>query len=344
MNERIKIVHLGNIATGQGGISSVIRGHLARESDFLEVTSAATHDPDRTGILARVTIWRGAFVHLLRLDSATIVHVHMSQRSSLLREGALLLLARARSHPVLVTLHGSGLFVVGRFERAVLTSILKRASVVHGFADSYRTHFQIASDRWTQIPNDVEVPLEIETERAKVVLFAGEVGFRKGIDILMEAWDSISTEPYELHVVGPITDFAQRYVSGPQPRVKFFGARAHKEVLKMMSKAAILVQPSRAEAFPMSVCEGIANGCAVVGTDVGGLGHLLRSSGQIVAAGSAGPLALSLRALMNDQQLQEELRRKGHAYASKELVSTRVTTAWELAYQSALARSVGGKR
>jgi glycosyltransferase involved in cell wall biosynthesis len=68
-----------------------------------------------------------------------------------------------------------------------------------------------------------------------------------------------------------------------------------------MNEAAVVVLPSRAEALPMSVCEAMAAGCAIVASDVGGTRDLLGHDNPfLVAPEDQNALETALANLMSD--------------------------------------------
>ncbi|WP_395640193.1 glycosyltransferase family 4 protein [Pseudolysinimonas sp.] len=336
-----RILHVGNAPESNGGIASVIRSHLARRLPGFAVTSVATHVP-RTNVVVRARVWLVALSRIARSHPRGIVHVHLAQRGSLLREGAAVFVARAAGHRTVVTLHGSGLMNAGPVQTAALRLVCGRAHVVHGFADRYAMRFRIPASQWARIPNDVATPERSRPRNGDrpTVVFLGEAGLRKGIDLLAVAWDDELARRARLVIVGGATPEAANSLAAlsRRPGVSILGEVPHVQALALLSDAALLVQPSRAEAFPMSVCEAMAAGCAVVGTDVGGLGELLAAAGQPVVATDAEALRSTLVASLSDPDRLRLLRLQALAYARRELATDVVTTRWHRLYSGLSTR------
>lgn len=317
----------------------MIRGHLARELPGFAMGNVVTHLP-RASAAIRIRVWFVALSRIAKARPRGIVHVHLAQRGSLLREGLAVALARAAGHRVIVTLHGSGLMTAGPLQSGVLRLVCARAHVVHGYAERYRSRFHIPATRWARIPNDVVIPdrSRLRTQGRPTVVFLGEAGLRKGIDLLAAAWDEELAKRADLVVAGTATSGAADALSTLSllPGVRILGEVSHERALELLADAAVLVQPSRAEAFPMSVCEAMAAGCAVVGTDVGGLGDLLAAAGQTVVPLDAEALRTTLTATLADSDRLRLQRLQALAYARRELATDVVTMRWLRVY-SALA-------
>lgn len=333
----ISVVHFGNKNNGTGGIASVIRQHLTRSIPNFELSAVTTYDQDGSSLITKNVPVLSALVRVFSLNAGTIVHVHLSQRGSLLREGMIIAAAKLKGSPVVATIHGSSLSNPSRTTARALKFILSRTDLVHGFADSYREKLSLPKARWKFLPNDVAVPETIRPagERDNVVVFAGQVGHRKGIDLLLGAWSLMDSRGWKLVVAGPIAPeeradlFAQPWPDGSE----YIGPLSHEDLLGVLARSRVLVQPSRAEAFPMAVCEALANGCAVVGTRVGGLGELLDASKQISVDGSIESLNTHLSQLLGDESALTIRSSSGRAHAESHLSGSVVTTEWISVYR-----------
>ncbi|WP_207453794.1 glycosyltransferase family 4 protein [Herbiconiux sp. SYSU D00978] len=219
----------------------------------------------------------------------------------------------------------------------ILKLLLRSASIVHGFDERYRARYSVPLSKWKQLPNDVELPPKVvgADRRRRAVLFAGEVGLRKGIDIVEGAWDrALADAGWELLVAGQPTPagaaIAERLAL--QPSVTILGPLAHDDLLALMASVSIVIQPSRAEAFPMTVCEGLVRGCAVVGTDIGGLGALLAGAEQFVIRESSSQLRDTLKHLAEAPEALRRAQLAARAYGELRLASERVTAEWVTLY------------
>ncbi|MFN8693502.1 MAG: glycosyltransferase family 4 protein, partial [Holosporales bacterium] len=150
-----------------------------------------------------------------------------------------------------------------------------------------------------QPPRDFNAPvLEI--------VFLGEVGTRKGVDVLIPALAKIADLPnWRMTIAG--NGNIERYKAeaaalGIAERVQFTGWLNPQAAQEILQRGHILVLASRQENLPMSILEAMAYGLVVVSTPVGAVPQVLKDgeSGYLVAMGDEDALAAALReALLN---------------------------------------------
>ncbi len=135
--------------------------------------------------------------------------------------------------------------------------------------------------------------------RSKPLLFVGRLVLGKGVEILLEALRILETKGVSipLTVVG---DGAQRgrleSLAAGLP-VEFVGRKAPAELARVYNEHWVLAVPSMwDEPFGLVALEGIACGCAVIGSDDGGLPEAIGPCGRIFPKGDAKALAESVRA------------------------------------------------
>jgi glycosyltransferase involved in cell wall biosynthesis len=331
-----QVVHFGDAWwVAGGGISAVIRRHLDRELTGFSVEAVATVDPAARGLLQRNKHVPRAWLTLLRLRARdAIAHVHLSQRGSLVREGSLLVAARLLRIRSIVTVHGSSTATQGPIARTVLRRVVAQASEVHVLTETHRDQL----GRGFVVGNDIRTPeavapLEL---RAKTIVFGGRVGFRKGVDVLLDAWRVADTEGWRLVLAGPIDEDVAEMVGtarAEDERVVVLGAITGEELMDHLMRSQVAVLPSRAEAMPMFLVEALAAGCAVIGTSVGGVPELLDDGrcGLLAEPGDVAALAACITALTRDSDLRYALGRAGRRHALEQ--SSDASRRWSAAYQ-----------
>jgi glycosyltransferase involved in cell wall biosynthesis len=135
------------------------------------------------------------------------------------------------------------------------------------------------------------------------LVFAAELSERKGIDLLMSAWDDARPEGWRLRLLGwgPRTEQVRAWAQG-RPDVDLVVAADRAQVHDALRRAAAVVLPSRRvdgwrEQVGLSLVEGLAHGCRLLTTDETGIADGLGREHVVVEAGSAAALADGLRRL-----------------------------------------------
>jgi glycosyltransferase involved in cell wall biosynthesis len=337
----ITVLHFGNDAGSvRGGIAAVIRQHLFNPDERLSVSAIATYDPSGRGHRSRNAPYARALRHVVagRRGRDVVAHIHLSQGGSLAREGFLVMLLRLRRIPVVVTLHGSSSLSNGRVPFMVTGMVLRAASVAHFLSDAHRRRYErLAGRRHVTMPNAVSVERAEAASKQPDIVFAGVVGTRKGVDLLLKAWQSLPNADWTLHLYGPPdSDFPL-----PQdiPGVVAHGEVAPAAVQNALASASIAVLPSREEAFPMFLVEAMAHGCAIVATDVGGVRELLGDAGALVPADDAGALGEALTRLISEPGRRAELSAAAGRRAAERFDARPVARQWAETYVSLTGRT-----
>jgi glycosyltransferase involved in cell wall biosynthesis len=142
----------------------------------------------------------------------------------------------------------------------------------------------------------------------------------KGHAILLEAASLLAAEGVRFELVlagdGP---YRARIVEmirarGLEDRVKVAGMMSAAQVREAIQRARAMVLPSLSEGLPVVIMEALALGRPVVATAISGIPELVEpgSTGWLVPAGSAEPLARALRqALEAPAARLEEMGRRG---------------------------------
>jgi glycosyltransferase involved in cell wall biosynthesis len=204
-----------------------------------------------------------------------------------------------------------------------------------------RKIMDIVRARWIPGLRDIELlEYPIDTEHLyraadsawsggpKVFLFTGRLEHRKGVQILLPAFDQVARElpDVELHLAGHDTPtfvldgrsvhFAEYMKSldlhpDTLGRVRFLGRKTLEELIPLYQSAYACVIPSVSfENFPNSCLEAVACGKAVIVTDLGGMVEMAPEgvAGIHVKANDVASLAAAIRRLALDP---DETRRLG---------------------------------
>ncbi|MGC1276415.1 MAG: glycosyltransferase family 4 protein [Planctomycetaceae bacterium] len=181
---------------------------------------------------------------------------------------------------------------------------------------------------------------------AFVALTVGQVGLRKGWDVLAEAAATLASTFPSLHIV-----FAgERYSEKPETvayeqsvrdrlaaampgRAYFVGYRD--DMPALMNAADLLVHPARQEPFGRVLLEAAASGLPIVATNVGGTPEMLEHgvSALLVPPNDAVMLSQAMAMLIDDANLRSRLaaaaRRRVTTLFCVEPAAARLAAVWE---------------
>jgi glycosyltransferase involved in cell wall biosynthesis len=269
----------------------------------------------RAGVLTARAVAR-----VSRLPRGTAVHVHMSEGGSFLREAAVLASARLRGLPRVVTIHGYRFSeFAGRWPRLVRWALgMAGAVIVLSDSDGATVRRLVPQTRVELVPN--AMPLDLGAgpvgETAEVVLFAGEVGTRKGADVLHRAWPIVTLRRplATCVVVGPATGLNLPVIERFERR----GPVSPTQVRELIREARVVTLPSRGEVLPVILAEAMAAGRPFVATPVGGVGSLA-AGGILVAVDDEVALAEGLIELLSDPQRAQALGSAGRALCERQM-------------------------
>lgn len=117
------------------------------------------------------------------------------------------------------------------------------------------------------IPNGIHIPqLPSDIQKQKRVIFLSRIHKKKGVDILLDAWNKIEEDGrfanWTLSIVGPIGDYAQSMIDKAKElncsRVDFPGEISGDEKFRYLSESSLFVLPTHSENFGIAVAEALA--------------------------------------------------------------------------------------
>lgn len=128
------------------------------------------------------------------------------------------------------------------------------------------------------------------------LLFAGEIGQRKGADVLFRALSTLKGVDWKMDLIGAITPAIaagwSKFLS--DSRVTWHGTVRIRELAALMSRAEVFVFPSLAEGSARVVAMAMAAGCYVITTPNSGSVVQEGIHGSLVHAGDHDALAAAL--------------------------------------------------
>jgi glycosyltransferase involved in cell wall biosynthesis len=290
---------------------------------------------------------------------ATVMHGHW------VVPGGVIAAAARPALPLVVSLHGSDVFVAERaaIARVAAREVLRRAGLVTACSsDLGRRAIALgaAADRLEVVPYGVDTarfkpaPGARDAARARLgippgapLLFAaGRLVRKKGFEYLIDALPNVDAH---LAIAGD-GDLAEELrgrarAAGVADRVHFLGDLLQDAVGDWFAAADVAVAPSvrddsgNVDGLPNTVLEALASGTPLVSTPAGGIGGVVDDgrTGLIVPQRDAGALAAALAGLLRDPDRRAGLGRAGRAFVEARFGWEAAASRFESAYDRALA-------
>ena len=160
---------------------------------------------------------------------------------------------------------------------------------------------------------------------APYLLFMGMPWHRKGVDILIKAFNEISHDfpEWTLKIVGHLPEreqFKDLYEHNKQ--IQFIKAVMPEKVPVIMAECAVFVLPSRSEGMPRVLIEAMACGKPIIASRICGIPYYLKhkETALLFDSEDVQALAQAMRGVMSDKGLADELGRKAY-YEARTLLS-----------------------
>jgi colanic acid/amylovoran biosynthesis glycosyltransferase len=181
------------------------------------------------------------------------------------------------------------------------------------------------------LPIGVELASSPPTaRRERVLLFAGRFVEKKGIAVLADAMRRLRSNGDTIKLIcagdGPLRSTLEA-LARDIPGVELAGWLSPADLAARMETALALVVPSvvaadgDAEGLPSVVVEAMARGCAVVGSNEGGIAEAVTddATGLLVPPGDAVSLAAAMHRLSSEPELASRLARAAFGVAGERL-------------------------
>jgi len=171
---------------------------------------------------------------------------------------------------------------------------------------------RFSSIRSTKKRNNKDKPL--------LISFIGRLTESKGLPYLIYAIQRLKMSndelpPFNVKIAGdgPLKDKLEYFVHklGLSDQIRFMGYI--KDIKPLLDSTDIFVLPSLYEGIPLALLEAMASGCAVIGSEVGGIPDIIKNThtGFLVKSGDSKVLANRISLLLKDDELRTKLGKSG---------------------------------
>ena len=297
---------------------------------------------------------RRAWMGALREDAPEVLHVQCFGPNGIYADW----LARRRRLPLVYSHHGEtfgdadGAFDVSALLRDRLSRTLQRADAVTSvseWAGRDLERFGFPAERLRVVYNGVDPDEAVGPPPPglpeRYVFGVGRLAGNKGFDVLVRAFARIAGEPAMRSVGlviggdGPEAEALRELAaaSGVSDRVTMPGMLARPQVGGAMRSAALLVVPSRVEAFGIAVLEGWRAGIPVLATTHGGPPEFTRDGRDavLIDPDDEAAVADAIRRVLTDRAVADALGEAGNARV-RDFTWHAVADAYEELYRSAI--------
>ena len=308
--------------------------------------------------LAMLAGWFKAF-RVAQKTRATIVHAHW------VIPGGVIGAAAARSIPLVISLHGSDVFVAERHAvtRLAARTAFGRARWVTACSEDLRSRavpLGVEAGRSTVIPYGVDSnrfrPDPQQRRRGRdrfgisddvpLVFAFGRLVKKKGFEYLIDAAAILKSQYPNLCVAiageGDLdsTLGARARTAGVGDHVQFLGVVPHHVVPMLLAAADVAVVPSvhdeagNVDGLPNTVMEIMASGTPLVATPVGGIGAVATDgeTARLVPERDARALAAAIDGLLKQPTSREAIGARARALVCRDHGWDRVAEQFETIY------------
>jgi glycosyltransferase involved in cell wall biosynthesis len=294
---------------------------------------------------------------------ATVMHGHW------VVPGGVIAAAARPALPLVVSLHGSDVFVAERVApaRVAARRVFERAGFVTACSQDLAQRaigLGASADRLEVVPYGVDVarfkpaPGSRDALRASIgltanaplIFAAGRLVRKKGFEYLIDALPMIDAHPNAQLAIAGAGDLdaelrERARTAGIAERVHFLGDLPQDTVGAWFAAADVAVVPSvrddsgNVDGLPNTVLEALASGTPLVATSAGGIASVITdgATGAIVAERDARALAAAIAALLDDPERRVRLGRAGRAAVAAGFGWESAAARFESAYDRALA-------
>jgi glycosyltransferase involved in cell wall biosynthesis len=290
---------------------------------------------------------------------ATVMHGHW------VVPGGVIAAAARPALPLVVSLHGSDVFVAERTPPAGVAArrVFARAGAVTACsADLAQRAIALGADpaRVEVVPYGVDAARFAPTPGTRtamrgrititsepLIVAAGRLVRKKGFEYLIDAMAALPGAHLAIAGEGDLDrELRDRAAaSSAHGRIHFLGNVAQDDVAAWFGAADVVAIPSvrddsgNVDGLPNTVLEALASGTAVVATLAGGIASVVRDdeTGALVPERDVGALSAAIRALLADPARRQRLGAGGRAAVESRHGWGAAAARFEAAYERALA-------
>jgi glycosyltransferase involved in cell wall biosynthesis len=186
-----------------------------------------------------------------------------------------------------------------------------------------------------------------------IILFFGRINFKKGLDILAQAFGAVARQRPDIHLViaGPDNegwgDRVRTWLGeeGVLDRTTFTGMLLGPEKLAVLRDASLFVLPSYSENFGLAVIEAMAAGLPVIISDQVNIWREVQAggAGRVIPVDSAA-LAAQILELLDEPETARRLGQQGRSLVEARFPWAQIARSLAAAYERIIAAHPNTRR
>lgn len=318
----------------KGGIASVVNGYRGSvlESRYRISYVESYCDGSKWKKLGKALSAYCAFLKQILCSRPDIVHIHSSFGPSFYRKIPFILISRLWRIPVVNHIHGAEFDAfygqASDAKRRLVRTVYNRCSRLLVLSEEWKERMSrmVPEERIIVVENYCVIP-EAPYDKGRddrQVIFAGELGVRKGCYDIPDIWERVVKEVPSARLVmagdGEMEQVKEGFAGrGLLSQVSFPGWVRGKNKARLFERSAVFLFPTYNEGMPMVVLEAMSYGMGIVTTAVGGIPKLIRDgeNGCLREPGETEAMAQAVVKFLEDPDSRKACGLSAREYAMR---------------------------